>query len=172
MGEKHPAANKVVVEFCPSDLPDLTQQQRNKLIKLTGARYNPDTDIVKMSCESFSTQAQNKRYLGDLMDSLIHEAKDGKDTFEDVPFDFRHHKPKRRFEYPKDWLMTPERRKVLDDRRNAQQLLDQQREAEGKLLNGAEIIDKELAAPVRKPALESVAALSAATPKRSAKRAR
>lgn len=74
MGEKHPAESKVVCEFTTTDL-DLDHIQRRKLIKLTGVRYNPDTDIVRMSCEMFEHQAQNKRYLSDLVDALITEAK-------------------------------------------------------------------------------------------------
>jgi small subunit ribosomal protein S35 len=75
MGEEHPAEKKVVVEFCPADMPDLTEIQRLKLKKLVGVRYNPETDIVKMSCEMFETQPQNKRYLGDLVDTLLREAR-------------------------------------------------------------------------------------------------
>jgi small subunit ribosomal protein S35 len=75
MGEQHPAEKKVVLEFCTEDMPDLTPVQREKLKKLVGVRYNPETDIVKMSCEMFETQAQNKRYLGDLVDELLREAR-------------------------------------------------------------------------------------------------
>jgi small subunit ribosomal protein S35 len=75
MGEQHPAEKKVVLEFSPADMPDLTELQRDKLKKLVGVRYNPEVDVVKMSCEMFETQAQNKRYLGDLVDNLLAEAK-------------------------------------------------------------------------------------------------
>jgi small subunit ribosomal protein S35 len=75
MGEQHPAEKKVVMEFSPADMPDLTPIQREKLKKLVGVRYNPEKDIVKMSCEIFETQAQNKRYLGDLVDDLLKEAR-------------------------------------------------------------------------------------------------
>jgi small subunit ribosomal protein S35 len=75
MGEEHPAEKKVVVEFCPADMPDLTPIQREKLKKLAGVRYNPETEIVKMSCEMFESQAQNKRYLGDLVDTMLREAR-------------------------------------------------------------------------------------------------
>ena len=101
------------MEFSPSVVPDLTSQQRDKLIKLVGPRYNPSKDIVHMSCESFPDQAQNKRYLGDLVEKLIREAKDGHDTFEDVPFDFRHHTPKVFHKFPENWIITPERRAQL-----------------------------------------------------------
>jgi small subunit ribosomal protein S35 len=77
MGEQHPAEKKVVLEFSPADMPDLTVLQREKLKKLAGVRYNPETDIIKMSCEMFETQAQNKRYLGDLVDKLLVEARVG-----------------------------------------------------------------------------------------------
>ena len=102
MGETHPAADKVVLEFCTADLP-LTPAQRTKLIKLVGVRYNPQKDLVKMSSEMFETQAQNKRYLGDLVDTLMAEAKDEKETFEDIPLDFRHHKFKPKLEFPEAW---------------------------------------------------------------------
>ena len=63
------------MEFSPADMPDLTTIQREKLKKLVGVRYNPEKDIVRMSCEMFETQAQNKRYLGDVVDSLLKEAR-------------------------------------------------------------------------------------------------
>lgn len=75
MGEQHPAEKKVALEFCTEDIRDLTPIQREKLKKLAGVRYNPETDIIKMSCEMFETQAQNKRYLGDLVGNIVQEAK-------------------------------------------------------------------------------------------------
>lgn len=75
MGEHHPAEKKVVLEFSPGDMPDLTPIQREKLKKLVGPRYNPEKDIVRMNCEMYETQAQNKRYLGDLVDTLLKEAR-------------------------------------------------------------------------------------------------
>jgi small subunit ribosomal protein S35 len=74
MGEQHPSEKKVVLEFCPRDMP-LKQHQKQKLKKLVGVRYNPETGIVKMSCEMFESQAQNKRYLGDRVDELLKEAR-------------------------------------------------------------------------------------------------
>ena len=75
MGEQHPAEKKVVVEFCPADMPNLTDLQKDKLRKLAGVRWNPEKDIIKMSSEMFQSQAQNKRYLGDLVDTLLTEAR-------------------------------------------------------------------------------------------------
>lgn len=74
MGEFHPAEKKVVVQFCPDDL-GLTEQQQLKLAKIAGPRYNPETNIIKMSCEMYEHQAQNKRYLGDLVEKMIATAK-------------------------------------------------------------------------------------------------
>ena len=138
MGEAHPAAKKVVVQFCTRDLHSLTEPQRIKLIKLVGVRYNPDTDVVKMSCEKFEEPAQNKRYLGDLVETLINEAQNGADMFEDVPLDFRHHKPKKRPVYPEEWKLTEE---------NVRQLLEARREVrlleEGKpVVNGADLVEQ------------------------------
>lgn len=117
MGEAHPAARKVVMDFTPSALPGLSSKEATKLIKLLGPRYNPGTDRAKISCEMFPTAAQNKRWLGDILEKLISETKNGKDTLEDLPFDFRHYKPKKQFEFPEEWNMTEERRNYLDAKR-------------------------------------------------------
>jgi small subunit ribosomal protein S35 len=114
MGEQHPAENKVVVELSSKDLvpKHLTEEQRQTFLKLVGPRYNPDTDIVHMSTEKHATRAQNKRYLGDLVNTLIKEAKTG-DSFKDVPLDLRHHKPKPQYIFPESWKMTETRQKQL-----------------------------------------------------------
>jgi small subunit ribosomal protein S35 len=74
MGEYHPAEKKVVVEFSPEDF-GFTEVQKMKLRKLAGPRYNPEKETIKMSCESFEHQAQNKRYLAELVEKLLTEAK-------------------------------------------------------------------------------------------------
>lgn len=135
MGEQHPASRKVVVEFAPKDLPDLSEAQRLKLAKLAGVRWNPVTETVKMSCESFETQAQNKRFLGETIGKLLQEVKEGEDKFEDLPLDLRHVTNKRMQRkqkalrrarlgrpetgFPVAWRMTPERRAELEARRGA-----------------------------------------------------
>ena len=120
MGESHPAARKVVVEFTSQDLMrsvSLTEPQRLKLTKLLGPRYNPHNDTARMSCERFDHAAQNKRYLGDLIGSLITAAKDSSDMFEDVPRDDRHAKVKRRVPFPEAWLLKGDRVKQLAEAR-------------------------------------------------------
>lgn len=74
MGEFHPAEKKVVVEFSPADF-GLTAVQQEKMKKLAGSRYNPEKEIIKMSCESFEHQAQNKRHLAETVEKLVAEAK-------------------------------------------------------------------------------------------------
>ncbi|CRG87579.1 hypothetical protein PISL3812_04597 [Talaromyces islandicus] len=120
LGEQHPAEHKVVVELSTKDLvpKHLTEAQRQTFLKLVGPRYNPDTDIVRMSCEKFSARAQNKRYLGDTIKTLIKEAKEG-DAFTDIPLDLRHHKPKVQHTFPESWKLTETRRRQLAaDREN------------------------------------------------------
>ena len=157
MGETHPAAKKIVLEFCTRDLPDLTEAQRIKLVKLVGVRYNPETDLVKMSCEMFETQAQNKRYLGDLVDTLMVEAKDGTDMFEDVPLDFRHHKWKPKLEFPEKWKMTEQKKEQLEANWRQRALREQEREEAGQLVDGPKVIEKMLEEmTVRRPAAPAV----------------
>ncbi|KAL1989808.1 hypothetical protein VTN49DRAFT_7005 [Thermomyces lanuginosus] len=138
MGEQHPAENKVVVELSSKDLVPkyLTEDQRQTFLKLVGPRYNPDTDIVRMSSEKFSSRAENKRYLGDLVNNLIKAAKEG-DSFADIPLDLRHHKPKQRIEFPESWKMTEERRRQLQAEREARK-----REQEhAAIVDGKEVLE-------------------------------
>ena len=144
MGETHPASKKIVLEFCTRDLPHLTEPQRIKLIKLVGPRYNPSNDIVKMSSEMFETQAQNKRYLGDLVDTLIAEAQDESDTFEDVPLDFRHHKEKKKVEFPEEWKMGEGRMEMIEGERERRTLEEGKRVEEGRIVVGTAIIEEAL----------------------------
>lgn len=152
MGEEHPAANKIVLEFCTRDLPDLTEAQRIKLIKLVGPRYNPETDLVKMSCEMFETQVQNKRYLGDLVDTLMAEAKDSTDMFDDVPCDFRHHKYKPKNEFPEAWKMTPERKQQLETNWQQTLMAEREKEEKGQMTDGVQVIQTFLDAKLVQPA--------------------
>ncbi|KAK3937907.1 mitochondrial ribosomal subunit protein-domain-containing protein [Diplogelasinospora grovesii] len=156
MGEFHPADRKVVVEFCPKDLKDLTEAQQLKLKKLAGARYNPEKDLIKMSCERFEHQAQNKRYLGDLVQKMIATAKDPTDMFEDVPLDTRHHTFKAKPKFPVEWRMTEERKKELENLRRQALLLDQAKQKEGTLISGVERVQAALAAPPEPAAREPV----------------
>ncbi|KAF2169996.1 hypothetical protein M409DRAFT_51777 [Zasmidium cellare ATCC 36951] len=145
-GESHPASRKVVVEYKIADLAHqgLKQKHLDKLRKLVGARYNPETDVVKMSCESLETQAQNKRFLGDTIEKLIAEAKDPKaDTFEDVPLDTRHHKFKPVFRFPEEWKLTQERRVELEARRRTLLLEEGQRVEENRIVSGMAAIEAE-----------------------------
>ena len=157
MGESHPAQKKVVLEFCTADIPSLTPAQRLKLVKLVGVRYDPQTDIVKMSSEMFETQAQNKRYLGDLVDTLVAEARGenaqdegGKDAFDDVAVDFRHVKWKPRKVFPEEWKLTAERKRQLEADRMQRAEAEQERVEAGQVVEGIKFIEAALrAAPVR-----------------------
>ncbi|KKK24141.1 hypothetical protein P175DRAFT_0520251 [Aspergillus ochraceoroseus IBT 24754] len=153
MGESHPAENKVVVELSSRDLSPkhLSEAQRQTFLKLVGPRYNPDTDIVRMSCEKFSTRAQNKRYLGDLINTLIKEAKEG-DSFADIPLDLRHHKPKQKLRFPQSWAMTETRRKQIEANRAERA----RRENSSTIVDGNSVVARAaLALPALNPALKA-----------------
>ncbi|KAI9039913.1 mitochondrial 37S ribosomal protein mS35 [Aspergillus affinis] len=137
LGEQHPAESKVVMEVSTQDLAPkyVSAAQLQTLLKLVGPRYNPNTEIIRMSCEKFTTRAQNKRYLGDLINTLIKEAKEG-DSFSDVPLDLRHQKPERKLRFPEAWKMTEERKKQLEANRaeRKQSELERQALVDGKLV--------------------------------------
>ncbi|KAJ5990036.1 hypothetical protein N7499_010562 [Penicillium canescens] len=157
MGEQHPAEPKVVVELASQDLTPkyLTEAQRQTFLKLAGTRYNPQTDIVRMSSEKYGSRAQNKRYLADLVNSLIKEAKEG-DSFADIPLDLRHHKPKVRLQFPESWNMTETRREQLAARRRERLAAEETREA---LVDGNNVISDAIKVlPSLNPALQAKAA--------------
>ncbi|KAJ5292554.1 TPMT family [Penicillium atrosanguineum] len=157
MGEQHPAEPKVVVELASKDLSPkyLSEAQRQTFLKLVGTRYNPQTDIVKMSSEQFGSRAQNKRYLADIINSLIKEAKTG-DAYTDIPLDLRHHKPKTRVQFPEAWNMTEERRQQLAARRAERIAAEKERAA---IVDGGKVISHAVQAlPELNPALKAQAA--------------
>ncbi|KAL6415108.1 37S ribosomal protein S24, mitochondrial [Ilyonectria robusta] len=141
MGESHPAEKKVVVQFAPRDLK-LTPVQTEKLKKLAGPRYNPETKLIKISCESYEHQAQNKRYLSNLIDDLITSAKDAKDTFEDIPLDLRHHQFQKKPKFPREWRLTPQRINELAEQRQNAALADLKKADSGLLVDGGKVLDE------------------------------
>lgn len=165
MGESHPAEKKVMVQFAPDDLK-LTPVQTEKLKKLAGPRYNPETELVKMSCESFEHQAQNKQYLVNLVNDLITAAKDPKDTFADIPLDLRHHKIEPKPRFPKEWRLTEERKKELAEYRQKAAIADAKKAEEGLLVEGQKLIDNFLIQKLaEEQEKERVAELAAAVPR-------
>lgn len=175
MGESHPAEKKVVVQFAPDDLK-LAPVQTEKLKKLAGPRYNPETELVKISCESFEHPAQNKQYLVNLVNDLIAAAKDPKDTFADVPLDLRHHKIEPKPRFPKEWRLTEDRRRELAEYRQRAAIADVKRAEEGLLVDGQKLIDsfliQKLAEEQEKEKVAELAAVPRAKAAGGATRAR
>ncbi|OLL21927.1 37S ribosomal protein S24, mitochondrial [Neolecta irregularis DAH-3] len=101
-GESHPAASKVVLQLAIDDLV-LSPKEKHKMALLAGPRFNPQNQTLKLSCQAFPTILQNKKYLTDLVNKLIAEAKEHDDLFEDLPLDTRHYKPKKKFPFPEEW---------------------------------------------------------------------
>ena len=136
LGETHPAAKKVVMDFSPQKLPGLSQVQCDKLIKLLGTRYDPHTRLAKMSSEKYPTTVQNKKHLVTLLERLLKETREGKDTFDDVPFDFRHAVRKPKVSFPPEWRLTPERRRFLEEQWAKNRRSEEQRKVNGKVADG------------------------------------
>lgn len=76
MGEPHPVESKCVLNVKVEQL-GLNASERHKLLVLSGPRYNPDNDELTLSSEKFPYVNQNKKYLSDLLDKIIAEAKVG-----------------------------------------------------------------------------------------------
>lgn len=65
---------KGIVTVKVKNLP-LTLEQRHKLILLAQKRYNPKTDILKITCCDFPSRRQNVVKCLDYLESLIEESK-------------------------------------------------------------------------------------------------
>ncbi|KAG2181173.1 hypothetical protein INT43_008755 [Umbelopsis isabellina] len=102
MGEPHPVESKCVLNVKVEHL-GLNASERHKLLVLSGPRYNPDNDELTLSSEKFPYVNQNKKYLSDLLDKIIAEAKDTTDNFADIPLDTRHVKSRKKLEFPAEW---------------------------------------------------------------------
>lgn len=128
MGEPHPVESKCVLNVKVEHL-GLNASERHKLLVLSGPRYNPDNDELTLSSEKFPYVNQNKKYLSDLLDKIIAEAKvryicnilssifffhffksvffvpsqDTTENFADIPLDTRHVKSKKKLEFPAEW---------------------------------------------------------------------
>lgn len=64
--------------------------------------------------------------------------------FDDVPFDFRHHKEKKRAVFPKEWILTEDRKKYLAQKREQSRVLEDQRLNNGELVDGRTVIETSL----------------------------
>ncbi|CDO94034.1 unnamed protein product [Kluyveromyces dobzhanskii CBS 2104] len=108
LGEEHPNSRKVVLSVKTSDL-GLNQKELHKLRLLAKTRYDPTTDILKMSTDRYEESTQNANYLNSTLQKLLKEAKDSTDDFADVPLDTRHiiarqsRKKKRGYQFPEEW---------------------------------------------------------------------
>jgi small subunit ribosomal protein S35 len=143
-GDPHPASRKVVVEFRVSDLK-LQPEAALRLKKLAGVRYNPGTKSVRLSSDSFDTQARNKRFLADTIEKLVREANDkSTDSFEDIALDRRHLKQKPQHTFPHSWKMTEERRAQLETKRLRTAVYHANRIEENPDIVGLDVIEAEL----------------------------
>ncbi|ODQ80089.1 hypothetical protein BABINDRAFT_161082 [Babjeviella inositovora NRRL Y-12698] len=112
MARPQDAHNRKVVLTCKVENLKLSAESSHKLKLLAGVRYDRRTDELKMSCTNHEEPAQNVRYLVQIFDNLLAEAKDlSKDSFSDIPLDDRHirakeSKQKKRlcdFVFPEEW---------------------------------------------------------------------
>lgn len=140
-----------------------------KLKHLLGARYNSLTDEAKISCELHPTAARNKRHIGDIVERLLDEVKNGKDTFEDVPLDLRHMRGrmekerKRLIQFPEEWKLTEERRRMLAEQWKMSERKQVEATEQGLLVSGEEATQR-VKVPLRRPEAETVPVQQRAAP--------
>lgn len=91
LGEDDHPNNRKVVLSCYTKNLGLNDKQLHKFKLLSRDRYDHTTDLFKMSSDKFTESAQNARYLHDVLQNLLKEAKDlSEDDFSDIPLDRTH----------------------------------------------------------------------------------
>ena len=111
VGEEHPNSKKVVLKCNVAELPNMTAQEQHALKLLATTRYDYQTDVLKFSSDRFPEPRQNAKYLSDVLNKLISEAKANVEELKDIPLDKRHinarsmrKKTKGKInEFPKEW---------------------------------------------------------------------
>jgi small subunit ribosomal protein S35 len=104
-GEEHPATVKRVVVAPVAYLPLKDDVARHNLKIIAGVRWTPTPPVdsgvgageqggehgyVKISCEDFPRPAMNLKWASDVLDRLVQEANNAKDSMHDIPVDTRH----------------------------------------------------------------------------------
>jgi small subunit ribosomal protein S35 len=147
-GEEHPATIKRTVVVPVAQLPLRDEDAIHKFKILAGVRWTPvppkdagvgpnetgrEHGYIKIACEDFPEPAQNLKWASDVIERLLKEANNPKDTFKDIPHDTRHlvakarkaklgehrsgrifHRPSIR-DFPKEWLPEPKERLIVPD---------------------------------------------------------
>jgi small subunit ribosomal protein S35 len=91
---------KVVLQVNINDL-QLNDKQKHKFKLLSGSKFNYDTNVVKIKCNSFPEPTQNARFAVDTLNKLLTESKDLTEDFADIPLDSRHMKINHKKPLPK-----------------------------------------------------------------------
>jgi len=106
----HPRGWKVKVTFRVSDLAreyNLDETAVKKVKLIAGARYDPDSDVVKIVCQHRPNRKQNQERIEKMIARLITSAKDKSETFDDIPVEAivsLTRKPKKApIPYPESW---------------------------------------------------------------------
>lgn len=101
----------------------MTPTELHKFLLIAGVRYDYTKHLVTMSSSKFSEQAQNKRYLGDLLNKMLQAARDPSDSFLDIPLENRHIRARERrkksmypnYAFPDAWKRPQDAPKPKED---------------------------------------------------------
>ncbi|KAF3989963.1 hypothetical protein FT663_02058 [Candidozyma haemuli var. vulneris] len=94
---------KVAINVALEEL-NLNEKQANKFKLLAGNKFNHKNGVFHMKTARFSVATQNARWLVETFNKLLAASKDLSDSFEDVPVNTRHSRPRKAVpEFPEEW---------------------------------------------------------------------
>lgn len=116
----HPVSRKAVLTTTVNRLVAATggklssKEAQHKLKAIAGPRYDPESNTLKISSDSYPTVNMNMKWCSDALDRLIEAAADTSDPMTDIPLTTKHaqvkqsknaHKRRATIaDIPKEWL--------------------------------------------------------------------
>ena len=70
-----PGEHRVIVKVALSAIPFENEQEKEIFLEIVGSRYNPKKGDLQLSSEKFASRIENKRYLVDMIERLVFNAK-------------------------------------------------------------------------------------------------
>lgn len=67
--------HRVTVKVALAAIPLENDREKEILLEIVGARYNPKKGVLKLSSEKFASRIENKRYLVDMIERIVSNAR-------------------------------------------------------------------------------------------------
>lgn len=70
-----PGEHRVTVQVALSAIPFESDQEKEVFMEIVGSRFNKERGVLQLSSEKFASRIENKRYLVDMIEKIVSNAK-------------------------------------------------------------------------------------------------